>query len=176
MKTLRKIFLLILFIPVFSMSQNKGNPHFFKLLAFNENHEILLIKFDGSWEIPGSRFSGDSTMPIFIDGMAKKHGIKVENTKLSAVVTFHHETRKVPTMMFYFQSHYTSGELSTPSWGEDLKWFPAEKAYELIPYEEMNYIIKSIISKDDFLTGAFTIKYDSAGKRTGKFQIIDDLK
>lgn len=80
-------------------------------------------------------------------------------------------------MMFYYRAQYLSGNLVTPSWGQDVKWFSIEDAYKLIPYQEMNYIIKSIISEKIFLTGALTIEYDKkTSKRTGEFQIIDDLK
>lgn len=171
------ISLMILFIPLVLFSQKKGNSHFFKLMVFNENQEILLINFDGSWEIPGARYTDNSTIPVFVDSMSKDHGIETKNTQLAALVTFHHEIRDYPTMMFYYRTQYLSGDLSTPSWGLDVKWFSVEDAYELIPYQEMNYIIKSIISENSFLTGALSIEYNKkTSERTGKFQIIDDLK
>ena len=177
MKILLRFTLLVLFFPMTLLGQNKGNPHFFKLLAFNQNQEILLINFDGSWEIPGSRYDENSTIPKFIDSMAEDHGIKVNGTKLSALVTFHHETRKLPTMMFYYRSNYESGELVTPSWGKDVRWFSLEEAYKVIPYQEMNYIIKSIVSENRLLTGALIIEYDKQTyRRTGSFRIIDPLK
>jgi len=177
MKPKRSLLFFLLFTPFVLFSQNKGNSHFFKLLVFNQNQEILLIKFDGSWEIPGSRYSDNSTIPVFLDSMGDDHGIKINKSKLSALVTFHHEIRKYPTMMFYYSAQYVSGDLSTPSWGQDVKWFSIKKAYELIPYQEMNYIIKSIISENSLLTGALIIEYDKASsKRTGSFRIIDDLK
>jgi hypothetical protein len=171
------ILLILLLVPFALFSQNKGNSHFFKLMVFNENQEILLINFDGSWEIPGARYSDNLTIPNFINDMSKDHGIKIENSELAALVTFHHEIRDYPTMMFYYNAQYLSGNLSTPSWGQDVKWFSIEDAYNAIPYQEMNYIIKSIISENSFLTGAFIIEYDkNTLERTGAFQVIDDLK
>lgn len=164
-------------IPMLAFGQNKGNSHFFKLLVQNEKKEILLINFDGSWEIPGSRYADNSTIPVFLDSMAIDHGIKIKDPKLAALVTFHHEVRDYPTMMFYYRAHYVSGELTTPSWGQDVKWFSLDDAYKAIPYQEMNYILKSIINQDTFLEGALTIEYDKkTSKRTGTFKIIDDLK
>jgi hypothetical protein len=109
--------------------------------------------------------------------MSKDHGIEIENSELAALVTFHHEIRDYPTMMFYYRAQYLSGNLSTPSWGQDVKWFSIEDAYNVIPYQEMNYIIKSIMSENSFLTGALSIEYDkNTRERTGEFQILDDLK
>lgn len=157
--------------------QNKGNSHFFKLMVFNENQEILLINFDGSWEIPGARYSDNSTIPNFINSMSKDHGIEIKNSELAALVTFHHEIRDFPTMMFYYRAQYLSGNLSTPPWGQDVKWFLIEDAYKVIPYQEMNYIMKSIISENSFLTGAFIIEYDkNTSQRTGTFKVIDELR
>ena len=123
-----------LIFPLILLGQNNGNSHFFKLLVQNNNQEILLINFDGNWEIPGSRYSDNSTIPVFLDAMAKDHGIEIEHSNLAALITFHHEVRDRPTMMFYYRTQYVSGDLYTPSWGQDLKWFSLENAYELIPY------------------------------------------
>jgi len=168
---------IVLMFPLIVFGQNKGNSHFFKLLVQNDNQEILLINFDGSWEIPGSRYSDNSTIPVFLDSMAKDHGIEIEDSKLAALITFHHEVRDYPTMMFYYRTQYVSGDLSTPSWGQDVKWFSIENACKVIPYKEMSYIIKSIVNQDSFVEGAFIVEYDkNTFKRTGNFRIIDDLE
>lgn len=176
MKT-KLLLLILLLAPLVLFSQKKGNSHFFKLMVFNEKQEIMLINFDGSWEVPGSRYADDVTIPSFIDTMSKDHGIEVDNTELAALVTFHHEVREYPTMMFYYHAQYVSGNLTTPSWGKDVKWFSIADAYRLIPFKEMNYIIKATISEKSVLTGAFSIEYNKKTlERTGEFKIINDLK
>lgn len=172
---MKHVLTFLLFFPLAIFGQNEGNSHFFKLIVLNENNEILLINFDGSWEIPGARYSSNNTIPNFVDKMADDHGITIEKTNLEALVTFHHQVRDFPTMMFYYRAQYVSGNLVTPSWGEDVKWFSFEKAYALIPYEEMNYIIKSIFAEKEFITGALEVEYDQNNKRTGKFKIIEEL-
>ncbi|MGB5983157.1 MAG: hypothetical protein WBG46_13530 [Nonlabens sp.] len=159
-----------------ALSQNSGNPHFFKLLIMNQKQEILLIDFDGSWEIPGSCYKMDSTIPVFLDEMALDHGVKIQNDRLVALVTFHHEVRDLPTMMFYYTADYFSGNLKTPSWGRNVQWFKLQDAYEIIPFKEMVHIIKSIQKQNDLLSGALKIKYDQNGKRTGEYEVLDALK
>jgi hypothetical protein len=175
---MKKIALLyFLLLPFFAFSQHNANSHFFKLLVFNQNQEVLLIKFDGEWEIPGSRYKTNTTIPLKLDQMAADHGITIQNHDLKALVTFHHQNRDYPTMMFYYQADFVSGDLVTPSWGQDVKWFTLKKAYELIPYQEMNHIIQSIVKSNDVLEGALEIEYDkSTGKRTGQFKVLEKLK
>ena len=176
MKFRKLYFVFILITTSVVVGQNKGNSHFFKLLVFNKSQEVLLIKFDGSWEIPGARYDTNTTIPEFIAGMAKDHGIAIKNLKLAALATFHHEVRDYPTMMFYYRATHFSGNLKNPSWGQEVKWFSLDDAYKLIPYQEMNYIIKTIVSEKRILTGAFKIIYDkNTLMRTGQFQIMEDF-
>jgi len=175
MKLRKILFTSVLLLTAFGFAQNSGNSHFTKLLVMNQKQEVLLINFDGSWEIPGSRYKKNTTIPLFLDEMSHDHGIKVKNHKLAALVTFHHEVRDRPTMMLYYTAVYDSGKIKTPSWGQDVKWFKLEDAYKLIPYQEMVHIMKAILKTDEVLTGALTVEYDENTKRTGTFKIIDPL-
>lgn len=175
MKTLYTLLLGSLsFVSFVSFAQNSGNPHFFKLIIQNEQKEILLIKYEGAWEVPGSRYKGSKTITEFVEDMGQKHGVVIDDIQLKALVTFHHEIRNYPTMMFYFKAEYRSGELIIPSWGEDVAWYSLEEAYEFIPFPEMNYILKNI-SETDLLQGAFKITYDIENEERKGFEIIQDL-
>lgn len=175
-----KHWLIILFsISFFTIShaQNKGNSHFFKLIVENDKGEVFLIDFDGSWEVPGSRYKRDITIPQCLDRMAADHGITIADPTLEALVTFHHDVRDLPTMMFYYRAKYTGGDLVTPSWGRGLQWSSPEKAYELIPYPEMNHILQAIAANDaGLLTGALRITYDPETKARLGYEVIDELR
>lgn len=172
--------ILLTFCAVFfsfvGFSQNKGNPHFFKLLVTNEKNEIMVINWDGEWEIPGTRYRNNTTINECLEEMAKNHGITVKEKQLGALITFHHEVRDLPTMMFYYEAKYDGGELTYPSWESGVKWVTPEEAYKIIPFKEMNYIIKSIIDEEDQLHGAFTINYNHETRKRIGFEIIEELK
>jgi len=172
-------FILALLIALGSLSlcaQNAGNPHFFKLIIQNKKKEILLIKYEGAWEIPGARYKKDETITSCLNQMASDHGVSIKKSKLRALVTFHHEVRTNPTIMFYYKVDYEKGELEVPKWGEDVKWFSKEEAYKVIPFPEMNYIIQKVESKKcGLLEGAFKITYDKETKQRKGFEIIEDL-
>jgi len=175
MEKMKSLYTLLLsLLSVISFAQNSGNPHFFKVIIQNEQKEILLIKYEGAWEVPGSRYKGSKIITEFVEDMGQKHGVVIDDIQLKALITFHYEIRDYPTMMFYFKAEYKSGELIIPSWGEDVAWFSLEKAYEVIPFPEMNYILKNL-SETDLLQGAFKITYDTKSKERIGFEIIQDL-
>ncbi|MEM6298678.1 MAG: hypothetical protein AAF740_08335 [Bacteroidota bacterium] len=157
-----------------SLGQNKGNPHFFKLLVTNEADQVLLIEWDGAWELPGARYTTLQSLSVFLDTMAATRGITVDDKRLNALVTFHHDIRELPTMMFYFTASYSSGELQAPPWEESIGWVSWEEAYQRIPYPEMVYLMKAIRKQPDkLLGGAFRIVYEWE-KRTD-FEILEPL-
>lgn len=76
MTKLKYIFCFILTLwSLSSFAQNTGNPHFFKLIVENEKKEIMLIKYEGAWEIPGSEYKDDETLITFVKSMEKNMGL-----------------------------------------------------------------------------------------------------
>ena len=79
-------------------------------------------------------------------------------------------------MMFYYKAN-KSGELKTPSRGEDLAWFSLEETYKVIPYREMNHILRQMnANKNVVLQGDLRIMYDAETKQRTGFQVINKLQ
>ncbi len=164
------LILLFVFIQITLLAQNRN---FFKLYVTNEKNEVMLIKFDGEWELPGASYESNQTISQFLDTMANDHGITIEEKKLRGQITFHHEVRDNPTIMLYYTAKYKSGTLKTPDWGQDVKWFSLDEAFNIIPYREMVEIMKRINKdKKTLWGGAIKITYDTANLRKG-YEIVE---
>ena len=138
------IALIVLLFVNSSCSQQPENYSFFKLYIKNDKNQILLVKWDNEWEIPGRKYKRSSSIKEFTNSMAKSYGISVSNLKLNALVTFHYSTKSNPTLMHYYSADYSSGKIKTPFGSSNIKWFSIEEAYTIIPYSEMKEIIKHI--------------------------------
>jgi len=168
------IFLLLLFLTHFTLFAQ--NRNFFKLYVTNEKNEVMLIKFDGEWEIPGANYKSSQTISQFLDTMANDHGISIGGKKLRGMITFHHEIRDNPTITLYYSAKYKSGTLNTPNWGQEVKWFSFEEACKIIPYGEMVEIMKKInTNKKTLWGGAIIISYDKETSKRKGYKILEDF-
>jgi len=161
--------LIILFLFVSCKGTSQGNPHFFKFIFENEKGEVLLTDFKGKWEVPGARFTTNSTINEFTELVASKFTLHVVKSDLRGLFTFHHEVRDRPTMMLYFLVRVES-QASLPSGSI---WLEKEQAFKRIDYGEMREIVKRIYEeKQTLFKGKVIVKYDSKTKlRNGKFWV-----
>lgn len=147
----------LLFLLLFCSSNlfaQQDNYTFFKLIVSNKENKIMLVKWNGYWEIPGTRYNIPSTVAAFVDTLAMEHGIMVEHKKLNGLFTFKYETRPALTIMQYYTAQYKSGKLKTPESCEDIGWFTVKEALAIIPYQEMKRIVEKITSNPKILWGA----------------------
>lgn len=114
----------------------------------------MLVKWNGAWEIPGTRYNIPSTIAAFADTLALEHGIKVDHKKLNGLFTFKYENRPALTIMQYYTAQYKSGKLKVPESCEDIAWFTVKEALTIIPYPEMKLIVEKITGNPQKLWGA----------------------
>lgn len=89
---------------------------------------MLLVQWNGEWEIAGERYNAPVSIKGFLDGMARDMGITIREPKLSGM--YIQRWRGVPylTMMHYYQAKYAEGQLQIPPDCTDIRWFSHEKA------------------------------------------------
>ncbi|MCW2259802.1 MULTISPECIES: NUDIX hydrolase [Sphingobacterium] len=150
----RYLIILLTFFCSINLFAQQDNYSFLKLVVFNDKGNVMLVKWDGEWEIPGIRYNQPVTLSKFIDTLASEHGIKVQNKKLNGLFTFEYENRPTLTIMHYYTAKYAEGQLTIPESCEDIGWFTIENALAKIPYQEMKLIISKITSNPNILWGA----------------------
>lgn len=150
--------------------QNKvDNYSFMKLYVTNDKGEVLLLGSGNNWEITGARYNDTLSIHDFVNWMAQRMGIQITNIRLRGLLTFHYTYRTSPTIMHYYTADYKSGNLLLPDGCDGIKWVKKNETQKLIPFEEMNMIIKKINDCKYLFGGSFWITKDSiTGKRYSK--------
>jgi hypothetical protein len=169
-------FLFLLFIIPFVSFSQADVYSFFKLVITNSKKQILLVKWDGAWELPGEKYNQPHSTSKFIDSIAIAHGIVVNTPRISGIYTFHYSNRINPTLMQYYTAVYQKGTLKTPPDCSDIGWFSKEDAMKLIPYFEMRLILqKALSTKNKVWGGAFKIEGSGINRKSSILENIYSL-
>ena len=163
---MKQLFTIILFISATSQTIGQSNYSFMKLMIENEKGEVLLVKWDGEWELPGEKFNKPESLTSFLDGMAASVGIKSNNYKLFGLYTQRWQGAGYLTLMHYYQASFLSGDLVVPEDCTDVAWFTKEKALEVIPYDNMKYMIRWNQEKPGKIASAAFERYKDKNDRT----------
>lgn len=166
MKKYILLLILVAFCTASHAQTKKDNYSFMKLMVTNDKGEILLLGNKDELEITGARYNDSLSVKEFVNWMGDRMGIKLKNIRLRGLVTFHFEGRSNPSLMHYYTAEYESGELILPKGCTEIKWVGLDKSAELIPYEEMNEIIRKIKECEYLFGGSYRIWKDPVtGKR-----------
>ena len=109
----------------------KDNYSFFKLYVTNEKGQVLLVKWEGQWEIAGGKYNESMSIREFLNKMATDMGIMIEEPKLCVIFTQKWQGNNPPTIMHYYKAKYSEGDLKVPSDCTDIKWFNFDDAIKI---------------------------------------------
>ncbi|MBC8110732.1 MAG: NUDIX hydrolase [Verrucomicrobia bacterium] len=158
-----------------AFSQKKDNYTFFKLYVSNEKGEILMVKWKGTWEVPGERYNDSLSIVHFLDKMATDCGIKVHPKQLSGLFTQYFQGRSNPTIFHWYSVKYISGTLKIPEDCEEIKWFSLGEAIRTTPYPVAKLIMKKIrANPGKVYGGAYQVNYNE-NPPAGTYKILEDF-
>jgi hypothetical protein len=149
-----------------SGQEKKDNYSFFKLYVTNDKDEVLLVRWEGQWEIAGNRYNESLSIKEFLNKMAAEMGIKIADPKLCGMFTQKWQGNNSPTIMQYYKGRYSGGDLKIPPDCTDIQWFSFDEAIKAIPYEIMTAMMKQIKMNPGKVIGAAFEKYKDAGNAT----------
>jgi hypothetical protein len=140
----------------------------------NDKDEVLLVKWDGQWEIAGNRYNESLSINQFLNKIAADMGVKIVDPKLCGMFTQKWQGSNPPTIMQYYKAKYSSGDLIVPSDCTDIKWFSFDEAIKTIPYEVMTSMMKQIKKNPGKIIGAAFERYKDANSAT-KYKTLEDF-
>ena len=163
------VFLLLTFWS-FQLIAQTDNYSFLKLMVVNKDEKVMLVKWDGAWEVPGIRYNHPVTLTQMLGTLAAEHGITIGRKKLQGIFTFAYESRSTITLMQYYKAKFDSGTLTVPASCEDIGWFTMQEALSIIPYPDMKMILSKIDTNPDNVWGAAIKKYND-----GSVEVVEDF-
>ena len=149
---------------------SQENYSFMKLLIENDKEEILLVKWDGEWELPGDKFNEAKSISIFLEGIAETVGVGIEDHKLFGLYTQKWRGVNYLTLMHYYKADYVTGDLKIPSDCTDVRWFSKSDALQKIPYDNMKFMIKWLDDNPGKIASTSFERFKDANKKTVYFQ------
>lgn len=148
----RILLLLFLFASQLSFGQSHNNVSIFhRLIIYNADQEVLLVRFKDTniWVTPG--FYQDSVQVIKegLHDIAASYGLTVSDPELGGVFSMSREKGERREMLVrnIYRCKEIGGELITPDFLGEAKWYPVEEALQTITYESINLFLKQI---DDY--------------------------
>ena len=148
-----KKIIVLLFLIVSGTPFAQGNQNtsvFHRLIIYNSQNEIMLVKFKGTdiWVTPG--FYQDSIQFIKegLHTIASTYGMKISSPKLKGTFSLRRENGDTQKMLIrnIYHSNYLSGKIHFPKNQSfeigDIKWMPLKEALEKIPFESVQLFIK----------------------------------
>jgi len=151
-KILFSFFLVIL--NSYNLSAQQNNFSYFKLCVTNKKNEVLLVKYNGIWELAGKKYVDPRTISEFSGFMADELGIKFKDLRLRGLFTFYYNKGTYPILFNYYSAKYKSGQLKIPPGCTDIAWFPIKRAIKIIPFETMKAILTKMYQKKRYVWGA----------------------
>jgi hypothetical protein len=177
MKTILLTFICILFLTAFrsfGQEHKTDNYSFFKLYVTNDKDEVLLVKWEGQWEIVGDRYNEPVSIREFGNKMAADMGIKITEPKLCGLFTQRWQGTPGATIMHYYRARYTSGNLKVPPDCTDIKWFSFDEAIKVIPYPIMTSMMIQMKKNPGKVIGAAFERYKDANN-VSQHKVLEDF-
>ena len=154
-------------------SYSQENYSFMKLMIKNQKDEILLVKWDNEWELPGAKFNEPKSIKTFLEDLAKTTGVEMTNHQLFGLYTQRWKGVDYLTLMHYYKATYVSGKLKTPSDCTDIGWFSFEESLEKIPYDNMKFMIRWENENPGKVASAAFERYKDQNNTT-QYETIED--
>jgi hypothetical protein len=164
----------LLAFSVYGQGQKIDNYSFVKLYVTNDKNQVLLVKWDGQWEIAGSRYNEPVSVREFTDKIAGDMGITVSDVKLCGLFTQKWQGNANATIMHYYKAKYKGGELKVPAECTDIRWFSFDEAIAVIPYPIMTSMMQQINKHPQKVIGAAFERYRDANN-ISQHRVIEDF-
>jgi hypothetical protein len=169
---LKKLLLLIMLISQSIFAQELAKPStFHRLLVFNDNNELLVVKVKNSdrWVTPGWYQDHNLTIQAGLDELAASYGLKITTPTLRGVFTLKTTQNNELSTRLVYTTKMKSGELKAPEMIEEIRWLSPKDAMKLITFAHINVQIDQLMKFPGTLWGGSQQMYQQDGVYKAKF-------
>ena len=161
--TMKNIIILIFltFSGICSAQGNHNASIFHRLIIYNADNEIMLVKIKDTdvWVTPG--FYQDSVQFIKkgLHDIASTYGMKISNPELKGTFSMRRERGETTEMLIrnIYSCNYLNGKVHFPENQSfeigEIKWLPIKEALPLISFESIRLFIKQTYDYPDVASG-----------------------
>lgn len=165
------LLLLILLFNQSILAQQTSTPStFHRLLVFNENNELLVVKVKNStrWVTPGWYQDNRLTIKDGLDELAASYGLTITTPTLRGVFTLRTaQNNEISTRLLY-SAKIASGTIKLPEIIEEVRWLATNKAMELITFPHINAQLDQLSKFPHTIWGGSQLMYQEDGAYKSK--------
>ena len=155
-------------------SQPKGNLTYLKLLVINENNELLMVRYKGSWEPIGGTYASQLPIVDFVKEKVEVCNVECGEIRLRGLFSVYFDKTSLPYVFHYYTIKHTGGDVIPPSDCDSAAWFGADEVMDKIAFKEMGRVYEKIQGNDDLWSGSWYILKNAETKER-KFENKEDF-
>lgn len=175
-----KKLLILLFLTLSQIIQAQNGKNvsvFHRLLIYNTDNEIMLVRFKDSniWVTPGFYQDNKQYIQKGLHDIATTYGITVSNPELKGVFSMKSENGEHIEMRIrnIYRCNYLHGKIKVPKNLGEVKWLPIKEALKTITYKSINLFLKQTHNYPNVVWGGSII---ALKKEIGwKYEIVEEF-
>ncbi|MEM8847058.1 MAG: hypothetical protein AAFY00_06185 [Bacteroidota bacterium] len=144
-----------------------------RLLICNDQGDIAMVKYNGTWNVPPLRFNKSETYNGSLMLLAKDMGLEISEPKLAGVFSFKYGFKSTAALRMFYMAKYKSGTLKVKEGWDAIKWMSKESFLKLKSQDVYSLMATKIIEDVSTLWGGAFFLYKE--KEEIKFKIIEDF-
>ena len=138
--------------------KTKSNATYFKVFVLNEQNQLLMVNFKGSWEPIGGTYASELTIEDAVKELVGKSRVQCGEIRLRGLFSVYYSNKGgLPYAYHYYTVRHTGGEVIPPSDCEDAAWFSPEEVMDKIAFKDMGRVFEQIQGNDHLWSGSWII-------------------
>ena len=169
MKKLTILLLIITSVSKTTIAQTPKTSVFHRLMVYNDQNEIMLVRFEGTdiWVTPG--FYQDATTLISkgLHDLADTYGMNISNPELKGIFSLRYamEEKKEMWLRNIYHCKYLEGEIHFPENQSfkisEIKWLPLDDALNTLTHKFVKLFIEQTHNNPNVVSGGSLVVYNS---------------
>ncbi|GGA77594.1 hypothetical protein GCM10011521_14880 [Arenimonas soli] len=139
---------------------------FHRLLVFNDDGELMLVRFEdsGRWVTPGWYQDDESSIRQGLQALAANHGLAVTEPELRGVFSLRADSDGAISTRLVHSALVKSGSTKLPPGIDRIEWLPVEAALERISFPHISEQIAQVTRHPGTVWGGTQLRYQEDGQ------------
>lgn len=170
--------MLIALLTLVSLSASAADKisTFHRLLVFNDNNELLLVKIKGPgfWVTPGWYQDGKTMLHEGLSKAADDYGLTITDTKLRGVFTLTNQRDNSLSIRNFFTMKSTDKVTRMPKYIEEIKWLTVNEAKKFMNFPHINLLIDEVMNHPNHVRSGGVYRFKEDGEE--KLKIVESFQ
>ena len=169
--------LILVFVFDFSFGQDTEKPldnyTIKRLLVCNDNDELLVVKYNGRWNVPALRYNQRESINQALYNLAKDMGIVITAPKVGGIFSFTYGFNDRAALRMFYVTTYKSGTIKTKLKWDAIKWIHKDDFMRMKDEDVYSLMAAKVVEDTSTLWGGAFFLFRENEKL--KYSITEDF-